>query len=456
MEFAIVDIETTGGYAAANGITEISVQVYDGTRVVQQYNTLVNPGCNIPYYIRGLTGITNEMVAAAPPFADIAEQVYALLKDRIFVAHSVNFDYSFIRAALAESGYFLDAKKLCTIRLSRKIFPGLPSYSLGNICGQLSIPIVNRHRAGGDAEATVKLFQRLMENDTGNIIGKFLKRNSKEQSLPPNLPREQFDRLPGSPGVYYFHNQKGKVIYVGKAINLKKRVSSHFSNNGTGKQKQDFMRSIYSLTYQECGNELMALVLESHEIKRLWPQFNNAQKRFEAVFGIFEYCDQRGFKRFAIEKLRKNMRPLITFTDLAEGYSLLRRYSEEFDLCFRLTGIATGIEQCQQKNCACQTTHEGEIAAYNVRAESAIGKLRNNNTFVITEKGRTDDEVALLVVAEGALQRMGYMPATNFSTENLSLEKLNDLPPYKENFNIRSIISSYLLNNPGRAVYLAS
>ncbi|HQZ76088.1 MAG TPA: 3'-5' exonuclease, partial [Chitinophagaceae bacterium] len=159
--YAIVDIETTGSYAAANGITEISIHIFDGTTVVEKFESLINPGQPIPYYIQAMTGINDKMVAGAPRFEQVAEKIYNLLQDKIFIAHNVNFDYSFIKAHLRESGFELNTKKLCTVRLSRKIFPGFPSYSLGKLCQSLGIPIYDRHRAGGDTAATVKIFQLL-------------------------------------------------------------------------------------------------------------------------------------------------------------------------------------------------------------------------------------------------------------------------------------------------------
>jgi DNA polymerase-3 subunit epsilon len=245
--YAIVDIETTGAYAAANGITEISVHVFDGKKVVEKFETLVNPHQPIPRYIQAMTGITDEMVASAPSFEDVAEKLYQLLEDKIFVAHNVNFDYSFIKAQLADCGYTLQVRKLCTVRLSRKIFPGFASYSLGKLCDSLGIAITDRHRAGGDTAATVKVFSLLMENDTDDFIQKSLSRTSKEQVLPPNVPKEHFDALPYTPGVYYFHNEKGKIIYVGKAINIRYRVNSHFSNNSESRQKQNFLKHTYAI-----------------------------------------------------------------------------------------------------------------------------------------------------------------------------------------------------------------
>src|SRR5664279_281950 len=163
--YAIVDIETTGSYAANNGITELAIVLHDGNKITERYETLVNPLVPIPQYVQTLTGIQPEMLQDAPVFSGVASRVYELLKDVIFVAHHVNFDYSFIKHQLACCGYELDTKKLCTVRLSRKVFPGLSGYSLGKLCRDLDIPITNRHRAGGDADATVILFEKILEND---------------------------------------------------------------------------------------------------------------------------------------------------------------------------------------------------------------------------------------------------------------------------------------------------
>jgi DNA polymerase-3 subunit epsilon len=216
--YAIVDIETTGGHASSNGITEVAICIHDGKKITQRYSTLVNPCMDIPVYIRALTGITNEMVQDAPKFEDVAADIYHLLHGKIFIAHNVNFDFSFIRYHLTAAGYDLQCNKLCTVRLSRKILPGMPSYSLGKLCRHLGIENESRHRAMGDAEATTTLFSILLQNDTGNHIGDALKQRSREQALPSNLPKEDIDLLPYTPGVYYFHNDKGKVIYVGKAL----------------------------------------------------------------------------------------------------------------------------------------------------------------------------------------------------------------------------------------------
>ena len=156
--YAIVDIETTGGYAANNAITEVAIVLYDGKQEIKRYETLVNPAMPIPRYVQALTGINDDTVSGAPFFSDVAEHIFEILRDAVFVAHNVNFDYSFLKHHLNINGFQLNSKKLCTVRLSRKVFPGLISYSLGNLCRSLGIEIANRHRAGGDVDATVLLF----------------------------------------------------------------------------------------------------------------------------------------------------------------------------------------------------------------------------------------------------------------------------------------------------------
>ena len=286
--YAIVDIETTGGYAENHRITEVAIYHHDGIQITDTYHTLVNPGRNIPYYITGLTGISTEMVLDAPTFQEVAEEIFLRLDGKIFVAHNAHFDYSFLKKELEQSGYNWQSKKLCTVRLSRKIIPGLRSYSLGSLAESLGIEIVNRHRAGGDAAATVKVFDQLLRRDHDGFIVKTLKRNSGETILPPNLPKEEFDRLPALPGVYYFQNARGHVIYVGKALNIKKRIAGHFTGDAREWSRSKIRNEIHHINYELTGNELIALILESQEIRRLWPKYNQAQKFKTEEWGIFE------------------------------------------------------------------------------------------------------------------------------------------------------------------------
>jgi DNA polymerase-3 subunit epsilon len=449
--YAIVDIETTGGYAAANGIIEISIQIFDGEKVIEQFESLVNPGKVIPRYIQAFTGISNEMVEEAPPFEEIAEKVFTILQGNIFVAHNVNFDYSFVKSHLEHYGYSFNAKKLCTVRLSRQILPGHPSYSLGKLCHSLGIELVDRHRAGGDALATVTLFKMLLDADEKGAIQASLNRNSKEAILPPNVPKAHFDALPKTPGIYYFHDQKGKVIYVGKAKNIRSRVTSHFSNNSDSKQKQNFVRNAFAISFQQTATELMAAILESTEIKRLWPQFNVSQKRAEEVFGIFVYEDQNGYMRLAIEKKRKNNTPLCTFHYKVDGHGVLRKLMKEFLLCPKLCFMQTSTDMCagiaeEHCNGACEKKESASL--YNERVLEAIASLTKRPSYVVLDEGLTEDEVSCIMVVQGNFFGMGYLPK-NFDT--ISQKAIADyITPYKDNSTIRMLLSSFASANPER------
>jgi len=454
--YAVVDIETTGGFAAGNGITEISIHVYDGNKVVEIFETLINPRQPIPYYIQSMTGITEEMVKDAPLFEDVADKVFQLLSDKIFVAHNVNFDYSFIKSQLAANHFTLNSKKLCTVRLSRKIFPGFPSYGLGNLCHSLGISINDRHRAGGDTAATVKVFQLLLQNDKEQVIAKSLLKTSKEQILPPNVPKEDFEKLPYTPGVYYFHNEKGKIIYVGKAKNIRYRVNSHFSNNSQSRQKQNFLRFTHGISFQPCATELMAHILESCEIKKLWPIFNYSQKNAESVYGIFLYEDQNGYYRLAIEKNKKHLKAVHTFHYLTDGHSTLRKLIRNYSLCPKLCFIQTadtGCEGVREKYChgACEQLEEP--AVYNARVKQAIESLSTQPSFAILDNGLNADEQSCILVWEGKFYGMGYIPADVQISEPEALRNL--LTPYKENLFIRNIVHGYAARFPAKVKFFS-
>ena len=450
--YAIVDIETTGGHASANGITEIAILIHNGTEIIEQFETLINPGINIPVYIRALTGISNEMVYNAPLFNEVASRIYNLLQDKIFVAHNVNFDYSFLKHHLGMSGFELSSKKLCTVRLGRKIFPGLPSYSLGKFCNYLGIENPDRHRAGGDAYATAILFSMLLQKDEGEHIANSLKPGSKDKCLPPNLPAEMIEKLPNSPGVYYFHNQKSKVVYVGKAKNLRKRVVSHFANNNPGRQKQDFLKSIYSITFNECGSELMAFILESIEIKRLWPEYNRSQKRFEHAYGLYAFGDQNGYLRLAVDKRLKFSAPLYTFNYILEGYEIIKSMVSEFGLCPKLCFIQKNNHPCsglESKTCkgACEGIENADN--YNKRVLDAITCLKNAlPTFAIIDDGRSVEEQSCILMENGKFYGMGFLSG-QINSDNISVLK-EQITHYPANDYIRNLIRNYANKHPDK------
>ena len=448
-EYAIVDIETTGGNASGSCITEIAIIIHDGTNVIDRFETLVNPQKEIPVPIFALTGINNEMVRDAPIFDDIAEKVLEMLTDRVFVAHNVNFDYSFVRHELEKAGFNWKARKLCTVRAARKIRPGFSSYSLGKLCQSLDIPLENQHRAGGDADATTILFSRLLEWDADGHIEKMVKNTAQDQRLPPNLPPDHFDQLPEKPGVYYFYNQVNKVIYVGKAINLKKRVASHFSGHKITSQRQNFLRDIHAITFEVCASELMALLLECSEIKKLWPEYNRALKRFEPQFGLYQYEARNGYKYLVTGKVSKFQTCIEHFNTVHEGINTLLTLKQQFEIDNRFCryGVSTAGENFPGND----FTDLPEVLDHNEKIENAIHYLTNNRTsFAIIDKGRSADERSCIWIENGHFYGMGYITSDIGFADPIEIKEY--VTPYKSNQYIMHLIKAFAQKYPGKVL----
>lgn len=430
--FAVVDIETTGGHANANGITEIAIVLHNGTEIEGKFTTLVNPCMPIQRYVQGLTGITDAMVAQAPKFELLAENIYNLLKDRVFVAHNVNFDYSFVKHQLAQSGFDLTTHKLCTIRLARKIFPHLPKFGLATVCRELKIELNDRHRASGDALATAHLFKMLIDNDTSGELQKMVKKNAN-QYLPPNVNNEIVEVLPLTAGVYYFHNKIGKVVYVGKAKNIKKRVISHFSNNKPSKQKQEFLREIHNITYTHCDTEFLAAMLESIEIKRIWPIYNKSQKHYEHQYGIFMFEDAKGYLRLGIDKKRKLLQPLLSFSLMIQAHNVLWQWVKEYNihpaLCFldKSDKLLSSLPDIKAHNAAI-----GHVIESTKQQKKTYFIRENYNNYILVE--------------EGKFYGMGKIEDETLVSNPALLKEM--LTPYPENDTLRSMLQQYISKYP--------
>jgi DNA polymerase-3 subunit epsilon len=442
--FAIVDIETTGGNAANGAITEIAVFLHNGQEVNGFFSSLINPGCHIPYYITALTGIDNKMVVDAPSFSDLADQLYNLLHNRVFIAHNVNFDHSFLHHQFRLLDLDFQPKKLCTVRFARKVLPGLKSYSLGNLCRELGIGIENRHRAAGDAKATVGLFEYLLKKDEGGKVLKEMTRGRNAHSyLPMNVPVEMIEQLPYCPGVYYFKDRSGKVVYVGKAINIRYRVKGHFTSNTAGKRRQEMIRNIYTIEFRTCATELMAIILESIEIKRLWPLYNRSQKRFEARYGLYAMEDKAGRVRIFMDKKKKALPALHTFSQLTEGHSLIKKLANDAGLKPEWVSGQYNIKDALPEN-------------FNEKMLDLIESLRNHlPDFAVLESGEDEAgrplQVAYLI-QKGAFKGMVCRENLPSDWERL----VEAIEPYPENEFIRNTLFSAAFNGAANVLYPSS
>ncbi|WP_394345096.1 exonuclease domain-containing protein [Formosa sediminum] len=441
--YTIIDIETNG---SGNKITEIAILKHDGKQLIDTFSTLVNPETQIPPYITTLTGIDNRMVANAPTFSEIAQQVLDLTEDSIFVAHNVNFDYNIIRNAFKELGIEFKRKKLCTIRLSRKLIPGHQSYSLGKLCDALNINVVNRHRAKGDAEATVILFELLLaKEESETVIKAFLKPSSKEATLPPNLPNTVFNAIPNKPGVYYFKNKKGKIIYVGKAKDLKKRVLTHFYNKSD--KEMNLCRETADITFDLSGSELIASLMEDAAIKSHYPEYNQAAKRNPKAFAIFSYEDRDGIKHLAYNTLKSAPNPLKIFYSITDCRLQLEKYCTAFNLCPKYCHLQESITACSHyaiQDCKGICKQKETASNYNLRVEEAIASIKNSNQeLVIKQNGRHQEESAFILIRDGFYKGYGFIDATEQIMHTEDLERF--LIPQQDTMHTQKILQSVIL-----------
>jgi DNA polymerase-3 subunit epsilon len=447
--YAIIDIETTGGNPKRDKITEIAVILHDGCRIVREYSTLVNPECRIPHHISALTGITNEMVADAPRFFEIARELVELTSDAVFVAHNVSFDYGFVRSEFQRLGYDFKREQLCTVKLSRKIIPGHRSYSLGMLCQDLNININGRHRAGGDAAATAVLFDLLIENEKVNHTCYISNSSSLGRFHHPDLNPERVKGLPEDPGVYYMYNQNAELIYIGKSKNIKSRVLSHFSNTSTSKALK-MQTQIADVDCERTGSELIALLKESFEIKKHKPLFNRRQRRSLFRYELISFYDENGYLRFCIEKTANcDQTPLVCFTTKAEANSFMMRMIDRYQLCQKLCGLYPSEGNCFHYEIgACKGACIGREAAelYNVRAMKVIKEynfgIRN---MLIIDGGRNQQEKSVIKIENGKYIGYGYF-TTSLVEDNPQIFH-ECITAYPDNREVQQIIRQYLRSN---------
>jgi DNA polymerase-3 subunit epsilon len=448
--FAILDIETTGGSPKTEKITEIAIFFHDGEKVVKEWSTLINPEKNIPYFITGLTGITNEMVADAPKFYEVAKELVERTENHTIVGHNVNFDYSFIKSEFKRLGFEYNRKTLCTVKLSRKILPGHKSYSLGKICKDLGIAITDRHRAAGDALATVKLFELLRDNQNGgNGLELISEPAGRYKNLNENLTVNDIETLPEACGTYYFFDDKQQLLYIGKSKNIRHRVLSHLGN-ASSKRALEMKQRIYSISYELTGSELIALLKESKEIKDQKPMYNRAQKRTSFYWGLYTGKDEYGYITFSLRKISEMPEdPATSFNNKKEAREILTKWVEKNWLCQKLSGLYQTDGACfhhtiRQCNGACV---QGEsVSAYNKRAEALLDglKLDRGNVLIIDE-GREPDERSLVRIEKGMYMGYGYLSVND---SYLGIEQMLDcIQPALDNRDIRQILKNWLKKN---------
>lgn len=403
--FAIIDIETTGGSAARDRITEIAIILHDGHQTQQTFSTLINPEIPIPRYITEITGIDDAMVADAPRFYEVARQIVELTEGRIFVAHNVSFDYGFIAEEFKRLAYTYTRERLCTVRTSRRLIPGQASYSLGRLCASIGIPLRDRHRALGDAAATALLMERLVGIDPS--LGGAIKRDPFA-GLPRELPRTRLQAMPEGPGVFYLHGPQGEVLLAAKADNVRKEVLRLLKAKKSGSD----LASVRDISWELTGSELLADLRLLAEVQPEAPA--KALPRYKAA--VHAYRDQRDYIRLIVGPPTKGHKSIGEFATEAEARAALTSRQHAHQLCPVLCGLEPNAQHCSQYpggdcNGACMG-HESPDA-YNTRVEQALGGLGFPfPRFLLLSDGRSHEEVSVICVDNGGCIAYGYLDAT--------------------------------------------
>ncbi|MFN2379204.1 MAG: exonuclease domain-containing protein [Bacteroidales bacterium] len=446
--YAVIDIETTGGSPKSERITEIAIFIHDGEKVIDEFVTLVNPGRNIPYFITALTGITNEMVADAPQFCEVARKIVEITDGMVFVAHNARFDYSFVKQEFKALGYSYTRDTLDTVKLARQLIPGHRSYSLGNICSDLGIEINGRHRAAGDALATVKLLEILLERSKESDHTEKLLKGGRPARLNPCLDSAILENLPEEPGVYYFYNEEARLIYIGKSRNIRQRVLSHLSNSTT-RRAMEMRDTIADISWEVTGSELIALLRESEEIKKFKPVYNRAQRRTSSVWGISRHFNEKGYLCFTISDAADNHQLLALFSSREKARQKLRLMIERHSLCQKLCGLYDTHGACfhhQVGLCHGACTGEEPPAAYNLRARVAMDDfLFAQENFFLIDRGRHDGEKSAVRIMNGKYSGFGFF---DIEEMGFGLSAIHEcIQPSPDNRDIQVILKSYMRNN---------
>lgn len=444
--YAIVDIETTGGKFNEEGITEIAIYKFNGHEIVDQFISLINPEKKIQPFVVNLTGINSKMLKNAPKFYEVAKRIVEITTDCILVAHNAKFDYRILKTEFSRLGYEFERSNLCTVELSKMLIPDLPSYSLGKLVRSLGIPVSDRHRASGDALATVKLFQLLLDKDVEkSIVQNYVRKEPKFQMEPKLL--DIIASLPSITGVYYIHKSNGDIVYIGKSKNIKKRINQHFT--GQNPKSKKIQREVATVSYESTGSELIALLKESEEIKRNKPIYNRALRKTIFTHGLFSFVDASGYINLKIERVKGNLIPITTFSNLQSAKSFLSRVTDKYHLCQKLTGQYKTKSHCFKysiKQCKGSCVEQESTVDYNVRVQKLIEKhsIKKQN-IILVDRGRRVDEKSAVVIEKGIFIGMGYFDL-NYQITNIEVLK-SLITPMAHNKDVQHIIQSYIRKN---------
>ena len=441
--YVILDIETTGGKFNEEGITEIAIHKFDGHQVVDTFISLVNPEKEIQPFVVNLTGINNKMLRTAPKFHEVAKRIVEITKDAVIVAHNAQFDYRILRTEFRRLGYNYERKTLCTVDLSKKLLPDAASYSLGKLVRSLGIPVSDRHRANGDALATIQLFKLLLAKDTEKSIIQDVIR----QETHGELSEKQLDmvqRMPNETGVFYMHNKDGDIIYLSKSTDIKKKVNQLFTKNGTRSRK--LAKDTKKVSFEKTGSELVALLKEHQELLKNRPKYNNVPRKRMFSHTLCRSNDENGYAKLAVAKVSDCKEAVGHFNGAFSAKNHLYKITKEFNLCDKLNGFSEAKKNCAKymdKECFGACIQKESAAMYNERLAKALKKYSLPVApIILVDKGREVGENSAILIKNGALVGIGYYNLNHQINNIHILESI--ITPMNGTANANFIIESYL------------
>jgi len=444
--YCILDIETTGGQFNEEGITEIAIYKYDGHDIVDQFISLVNPEIPIQPFVVKLTGINNAMLRSAPKFYEVAKRIIEITENCIVVAHNASFDYRILQTEFRRLGFRFQKQTLCTVELSKKLIPGQESYSLGKLVRALGIPMADRHRATGDAMATVKLFKMILAKDVEKEIIKSLVKTEIKSGMSPKL-LDIVENLPSKTGIYYIHNEKGDLIYIGKSKNIKKRVNQHFT--GTTAKCKKIQTEVYTVSFEETGSELIALLKESEEIKVNKPIYNRTHRKSIFQWALYVQKNENGYLTLQLQKADGRKKEITAFSSPQEGKNALFKITDKYQLCQKINDLYDTKNACFKykiKECAGACIQEEDTESYNDRVTEYLEMNQfENENMIILDRGRSLEERTAILIENGIYKGYCFYDL-NYQVSNVDVLK-NMLIPMQNNRDARQIIQSYLRKN---------
>ena len=449
-----VDVETTGVSAVRGQVIEVAAIRYENGEVTDTFTSFVNPSRPIPYNITRITGITDADVAQAPPFREIADELLAIMDGAIFVAHNVRFDYSFLHQEFRRIGRVFRPKMLCTVRLSRALYPNLPRHRLADLINYHGFDFTHRHRAYDDAAVLVQFWQKALAEHSPDALLAAISRQIKTPSLPRHIDPSIIAGLPKTTGVYIFRDEAGVPIYIGKSIDIKKRVLSHFTRDREESKEFKITQAIRSIDYEITNGELAALLRESHLVKQYKPMYNRKLRRVRQLSVLERITDQNGYHHIQRRELAPEAIPdasnlLAMFERRSGAKRSLETAVDTFDLCPKLCGLEKTNGACFRYQLGrCQGACIGQESSerYNLRVDAAyseknVAEWPYSGQIILSEQHTTQDSTAFVVdrwIIRGLIH---HQPGSDPHYETYS--DVFDHDAYQ-------ILRSFMLRHPGR------